>query len=93
MDKEKLNKLLSDLNLVGKGKEVGNKYVITMDRSDDFSRYYTMLDKYEGADLDPEGQVMSDNSIVMKFLTDDFDITLKGDLEQDVYNMVIEDAR
>lgn len=93
MDKEKLNKLLSDLNLVDKGKEVGNKYVITMDRSDDFSRYYTMLDKYENADLDPEGQVMSDNSIVMKFLTDDFDITLKGDLEQDVYNMVIEDAR
>ena len=93
MDKAKLNKLLSDLNLTGKGKETCGKYVITINSSDDLSKFYTLLDKYDGADLDPEGQVMSDNSIVMKFLTDDFDITLKGDLEQDIYNMVIEDAR
>ena len=93
MDKEKLNKLLSDLKLTGKGKESGDKYVITVDSSNELSRFYTLLDKYEDADLDPEGMVMSDKSIYMVYLTDDFDITLKGDLENDKYSMIIEDAR
>lgn len=93
MNNEKLDKLLSDLHLTGKGKQSGDKYVIPISNSDEMSKFYTMLDKYDGADLDPEGQVMSDNSIVMVFLTDDFDITLKGDLEKDVYSMTIEDAR
>lgn len=93
MDKEKLNKLLSDLNLTGKGKESGDKYVITVNSSNELSKFYTLLDKYEDADLDPEGMVMSDKSIYMVYLTDDFDITLKGDLENDKYSMIIEDAR
>lgn len=93
MDKEKLNKLLSDLNLTGKGKESGDKYVITVKDSNELSKLYTLLDKYEDADLDPEGMIMSDKSLVMVYLTDDFDITLKGDLDKDVYNMIIEDAK
>lgn len=92
MNTEKLDLLLKDLNLTDRGKEVNGKYVITAKDSDEFSRLYTLLDKYDGADLDPEGMVMSDKSLVMVYLTDDFDITLKGDLANDNYNMIITEA-
>lgn len=92
MNTDKLNALLKDLGLLNKGKEVNGKYVITAKDSNEFSRLYTLLDKYDGADLDPEGMVMSDKSLVMVYLTDDFDITLKGDLANDNYNMIITEA-
>lgn len=90
---DKLQKLLNDLHISKEGKMNGNKYIITLDNSDDFSRMYTILDKYPEASLDPEGMIMSDSSSVMVYLTDDFDITLKADFDRDAYYVIIEEAQ
>lgn len=87
-----LEQLLKDLNITKQGKMNGDKYIIQLDNSDEFSRMYTVLDKYEGADLDPEEMVMSSSSSIMIYLTDDFDITLKADFDKDTYQMIIEEA-
>jgi len=87
-----LEQLLKDLHITKQGKMNGDKYIIQLDNSDEFSRMYTVLDKYEGADLDPEGMVMSSSSSIMVYLTDDFDITLKADFDRDTYQMIIEEA-
>ena len=87
-----LEQLLKDLNITKPGKLNGDKYIIQLENSDEFSKMYTVLDKYEGADLDPEGMVMSSSSSIMIYLTDDFDITLKADFDKDTYQMIIEEA-
>ena len=72
---------LSQLNISKDGTWSGDKYVITLDDSNEFSRIYTALDKYDGADLDIESMVMSDSSSIIVYLTDDLDITLKADFD------------
>lgn len=92
MDTEKIEKLLKELNIDKTGKVQDEQYVIVLDDSNEYSRVYTKLDKYEGADLDPEEMVMSDSSSIMIYLTDDFDITLKADFNEDRYYLIIEEA-
>ena len=87
-----LEQLLKDLHITKQGKMNGDKYIINLDNSDEFSRMYTVLDKYEDADLDPEEMIMSSSSSLMVYLTDDFDITLKADFDKDTYQMIIEEA-
>ncbi len=88
-----IEEFVKDIGFPENGKMVDGKYIINFDNSNDYSKAYTKLDKYEGADLDPEDMVLSDTSSVMVYLTDDFDITLKADFVKDVYTLIIEEAK
>lgn len=90
---DKLQALLKSLNITKEGKMSNNKYLITLDNSDEYSRMYTNLDKNGDTYLDPEGMIMSSSTSLMTYLTDDFDITLKADFDNDKYYLIIEEAK
>ena len=90
---DKLQALLKSLNITKEGKMSNNKYLITLDNSDEYSRMYTNLDKNADTYLDPEGMIMSSSTSLMTYLTDDFDITLKADFDNDKYYLIIEEAK
>lgn len=90
---DKLEKLLTDLNIKKEGKMSGESYIVVLDNSDEYSRMYTALDNFDGAFLDPEGMIMSDSTGLMTYLTDDFDITLRADFDNDKYYLVVEEAK
>lgn len=90
---DKLQALLKSLNITKEGKMSNNKYLITLDNSDEYSRMYTNLDKNGDTYLDPEGMIMSSSTSLMTYLTDDFDITLKADFDNDNYYLIIEEAK
>ena len=89
---DKLKELLDSLYITKPGKMNGDKYIITLSNSDEYSKMYTLLDKSD-ASLDPEGMIMSSSDSMMTYLTDDFDITLKADFDNDRYYLIIEEAQ
>ena len=95
-DREKLENIikytLDKLNFNKQGVWSGDKYVINLEDSNEFSRLYTALDKCEDADLDIESMVMSDSSSIIVYLTDDLDITLKANFDEDKYYLILEGA-
>ena len=93
MNEDKLKQLLDSLQINREGKLSGDKYIIQLNNSDDYSKMYTKLDKCEEATLDPEGMIMSNSESLMTYLTDDFDITLKADFDKDNYFLIIEEAQ
>ncbi len=97
MTKESLDVIIKDtlqkLNISLEGTWNDDKYVIPLKDSDEFSRMYTALDKCGEADLDVEGMFMSNASSVIVYLTDDLDITLKANFDEDKYSMIIEGAK
>ena len=47
MNHDKVKELLSDIGIDDTGKYKDNKYIIELDGSDEFARYYTLLDSFD----------------------------------------------
>lgn len=91
---DEIKQALDILHLSNKEvKDNDNKVIVVLDSSDEYSRVYTALDKWEDATLDPEGMVMSVDTCIMTYLTDNLDITLRAELNNDKYFIVIEEAK
>jgi len=87
-----INVTLKKLGVDREGSWNGDKYIIPLKDSNEFSKLYTSLDKFEEADLDFESMLMSDSSGILVYLTDDLDITLKANFDDDKYMLIFEGA-
>lgn len=86
-----IKEFLSLLNLNIEPEMKDGKYIVTLDNSDYFANVYSRLDKKEDVDLvDLE---MSEQETVATYMSDDFDITLSADYDNDVYQLVIEESK
>ena len=67
----------------------GDKYIIELVNSNDYSRVYTLLDNSELVDIDEDATLITDKVSELLFLGDEFDVKLVGNFVQDLYRIVI----
>lgn len=79
---------ISDENLV----KEGDKYVIYLNDSDEYQSAYIQLSKSDIVDLDDESTIVTEHSNIMKYLADNFDITLECDFDKDIYKIIFEEV-
>jgi len=70
----------------------GDKYIIELSNSNDYSRVYTLLDNSEFVDIDEDATLVTNKVGELLFLSDDFDVKLVANFAQDIYRVVITEA-
>lgn len=71
------------------GKMEGDKYIIELEDSDEYSKVYTLLDSSDLVDIDEEATLLTDKVGELLFLGDEFDVKLVGNFNSDIYRVVI----
>lgn len=93
MEMNKFVDFLTKLGISQEGVEQGDKYVIDLGDSNTYSRVYTILDKSELVDLDVENISMTEEESTMIYLSDNYDLTLSANFENNKYTLTIEEAK
>jgi hypothetical protein len=84
-----MKEFASKLGIDVEGTLEGEKYVIELANSNEYSRVYTLLDKSELVNIDEDSTLVTENVGELLFLGDEFDIKLVGNFAQDIYRIVI----
>ena len=84
-----MKEFASKLGIDVEGTLEGEKYVIELANSNEYSRVYTLLDKSELVNIDEDSTLVTENVGELLFLGDGFDIKLVGNFAQDIYRIVI----
>lgn len=91
MDKKKIDGILADLDIDDIGEFDGDKYVIKLNDSDDYSYYYTLLDHDENLELVDSSSVGTKDLNVLTYEWYDYKVSLNANFDNDYYNVTIED--
>lgn len=84
-----MEKFLRELGITEKGHyTTKGSYVIDLDDSEDYGRYYSKFDKNELIEEDEDSSVMTIHTSNIVFRSDDFQFTLIADFDQDTYRLV-----
>ena len=86
-----VEELLKSLDINGKIEVDGADYFVDLKNSNNYSYVYSVLDKSELVDLIPEYTVMTMDESKLVYTGDDYVLTLSGDLENNVYKLLIEE--
>lgn len=83
-----LEQLIKKLNFKQSGEYKNNKYVITLENSDEFAAAFTVLED-SGLELDNEAVLISDHGNMFIYRVDDFVVKLIGNFDNDDYRVEI----
>jgi hypothetical protein len=86
---EELKEFAKKLGITVEGKMDGQKYVIELSNSDEYSRIYTLLDSSDLVDIDEDATLLTDKVGELLFIGNDYDVKLAGNFAQDLYRVVI----
>jgi len=85
-----INELLNRLNITKEPVRNDNgSFTIDIDNSNEYSSYYSKLNKADFLEQDDEASQVSIETSSIQFLSDDFTITLLADFDNDSYKMII----
>ena len=85
-----LEELLRELNIDKDYIENENgSYTIELDNSNEYSRYYTRIDKSGLFEEDEEASQITIDTSTLQFINDDFVLTLMGNFDTDEYSLII----
>lgn len=90
---EKMDEFLKGIGIEETGRYDGDKYVVDLPDSDAWSRAHTLLAKSGKADLDGDSVLVSMKASDETFLSDDYDIRIVANFEDDVYKIIVEEAK
>ena len=93
MTREKLDDILYELDFDDVGELKNNKYVITLNDSEDYAYYYSILDQNENLDLVDSSSISTEFLNVCTYEGEGFKVSLNADFNKDYYNITIEDLR
>ena len=93
METSRFVDFLTKLGISQEGVEQGDKYVIDLGDSNAYSRVYTILDKSELVDLDVENISMTEEESTMIYLSDNYDLTLSANFNDNKYTLTIKEAK
>lgn len=94
MDKEKIDEILEELDFDKvKGEMRDNKYTITLDDSDEYAYYYTLLDSNDDLNLSDASSVSTEYLSIISYEGEDFKVSLNAYYDKDIYTVTIEDLK
>lgn len=82
--------ILTELG-IGKSNDVSDMLVIDIDNSDDYAKYYTILDNSDEVELSLEKSKNGLSSNILVYESNQFEISLMGNFEDDTYRLVVKD--
>ena len=83
--------LLNTLGIKGERKVEADTITVKTNDSNLYSNWYSILDKSDLVDLIPDETVLNIDEAKLIYASDDYTITLSGDLENNVYELKIEE--
>jgi len=85
-----LDELLRQLNIDKEPVQNDNgSWTIDLDDSNEYSRYYTKLDKSDLVEEDDEASQVSVETSSIQYVNDDFTLTLLANFETEEYKLII----
>ena len=83
---------IKDMLLLDKDGEYNDGILtIHLENSNEYSQVYSKLDKLENINLDSEKTIMTEHSSILNYYTDEFDIKLEADFDNDTYRLIVEE--
>lgn len=83
---------LAHLGITKEGRTDGSIYIVDLADSNDYARAYSALDKAAEVDLDNEASANSEHSSMLTFLSDDYDIILEANFDDNVYRLTVKEG-
>ena len=84
-----MEEFAKQLGIEEPGELIGDKYVIPLMNSDEYSKVYTILDKSDLVDLDGTATLVTDKVSELKYVGDEFTVKLDANFTDDFYRVVI----
>jgi hypothetical protein len=89
-----MEKFLKDIGITSKGHYGEDKsYIIDIDDSDEFGKYYSRLGKSDLLDEDENSSLIAEENASIVFEGDDYIITLLADFDKDLYKLVCKEIK
>ena len=74
------------------GKESNEGYVIRFNNSDDYAKVYSLLSRSELLSLEEDQVILSEHTNIIKYISDEFDLTLAANFDKDSYTLTIKEG-
>lgn len=91
MNKEKAIAFLEKLGIDTAGVFEPERYILEIDNSDDYARYYTVLDQEEGLDLIDVSSMSTEYSTSLAYKGGGYKISLNANFTDDYYTLTLEE--
>ena len=89
-----MKEFLKELGITDNGEySKDNSYVIDIDDSDTYGKYYSKLDKSDLVDEIDDNSLLTLHNSSINFEGDNYLITLIADFEQDLYKLVCKEIK
>lgn len=92
MNANEARKLLASLGIEKLGKMKGKRYIVDIPSSDDYARFYTILDRNDNLELGDTSSISTEYVNVLSYYLDDYKISLNANFKDDYYNLVVEEV-
>ena len=91
MNKAKLFSYLDDLGIDKTGKLESDRYILKLEDSDEYSRYYTILDQEEDLELSDTSSMSQEFATVLTYTSEDYKLKLNANFVDDYYTFTVEE--
>ena len=91
MNKTKLFSYLDNLGIDKTGKLESDRYVLKLEDSDEYSRYYTILDQEEDLELSDTSSMSQEFATVLTYVNEDYKLKLNANFIDDYYTFTVEE--
>lgn len=84
-----MEEILKKIGITAKGEYTTNgAYVVDLKNYDEYSKYYSLLEKSDFEEVQDTAQITIHTTNVT-FASDDYQIVLQADLDEDMYKLVV----
>ena len=91
MNKAKLFSYLDNLGIDKTGKLESDRYILKLEDSDEYSRYYTILDQEEDLELSDTSSMSQEFATVLTYTSEDYRLKLNANFVDDYYTFTVEE--
>ena len=91
MNKAKLFSYLDNLGIDKTGKLESDRYILKLEDSDEYSRYYTILDQEEDLELSDTSSMSQEFATVLTYTNEDYKLKLNANFVDDYYTFTVEE--
>ncbi len=88
-----IDEFLDELGISGDYTTSDGEYTILLSDSDEFQDVYSILSTSEAVDLDVDNILVTEDENRLKYIAEDYDLTLECNFNGDIYKLIIEDAK
>lgn len=88
-----VEKFVKDLGITKEGKKQNDKYVVTLDDSDDFARTYSILETNQDLNIDDSISLLSSTASKIIYASTDYELSLNANFMSDTYTLVVRELK